>query len=50
MHGKNCVTLKVKTLALASDVRKVTDKIGALLAKSLTSRPGSEPTLRRVLS
>ena len=32
VHGENYVTLKVKTPALASDVRKVTDKIGTLLA------------------
>lgn len=32
VHGKNYSTLKVKTSALASDVRKVTDKIGTLLA------------------
>ena len=32
VHGENYVTLKVKTSALASDVRKVTDKIGTLLA------------------
>lgn len=32
VHGENYVTLKVKTSALANDVRKVTDKIGTLLA------------------
>src|SRR5438046_1852529 len=32
VHGENYATLKVKTSALASDVRKLTDKIGTLLA------------------
>ncbi len=32
VHGENYTTLKVKTSALASDVRKLTDKIGTLLA------------------
>src|ERR1700676_63687 len=32
VHGENYATLKVKTSVLASDVRKLTDKIGTLLA------------------
>src|SRR2546429_6485950 len=32
MYGENYATLKVKTSALATDVRKLTDKIGTLLA------------------
>lgn len=32
VYGENYATLKVKTSALASDVRKLTDKIGTLLA------------------
>ena len=32
VHEENYATLKVKTSALASDVRKLTDKIGTLLA------------------
>jgi predicted RecB family nuclease len=32
VYGENYATLKVKTSALASEVRKLTDKIGALLA------------------
>ena len=32
VHGENYSTLKVKSSALASDVRKLTDKIGTLLA------------------
>ncbi len=32
VHGENYATLKVKTSALASEVRKLTDKIGTLLA------------------
>jgi predicted RecB family nuclease len=32
VYGENYATLKVKTPALASDVRKLTDKIGTLLA------------------
>jgi len=32
VHGENYATLKVKTSALASDVRELTDKIGTLLA------------------
>jgi predicted RecB family nuclease len=32
VHGENYSTLKVKTPTLASDVRKLTDKIGTLLA------------------
>jgi len=32
VYGENYATLKVKTSALATDVRKLTDKIGTLLA------------------
>jgi len=32
VHGENYATLKVKTSALAGEVRKLTDKIGTLLA------------------
>src|SRR6266581_8894416 len=35
VHGENYTTLKVKTSALASDVRELTDKIGTLLANPL---------------
>ncbi len=35
VHGENYATLKVKTSALASDVRELTDKIGTLLASPL---------------
>jgi hypothetical protein len=42
VHGENFSTLKVKTSALASDVRKLTDKIGTLLASPSPTlcRPG----------
>ena len=34
IHGNNCATLKVKTGALASDVRRLTEKIAVLLSSN----------------
>jgi len=48
VYGENYATLKVKTSVLSGHARKVDRQDWYAACQSLTSRPGSEPTLCRV--